>query len=159
MIRQLAQCPFCNHCELALDDNPQLVFNPDDARHLPCPHLTFVDGGYEQRERDKRGVEHVVGSTEFRWLSNSTDNEDRIGPIEPYLRELLETGPGWEFAPPVRFVVQRLSAEGQAQDVKGAGYTAWEANGYSVFAENPAAFWAELPSCHQRHLASMKLEE
>ena len=32
MIRQLAQCPYCKHCELALDDNPQLVFNPDDMR-------------------------------------------------------------------------------------------------------------------------------
>jgi len=159
MIRQLAQCPYCKHCELALDDNPQLVFNPDDSEHAPYPHLAFVDGGYEQRERDKRGIEHVIGSTEFRWLSDSRDTEDRIGSIEPYLRELLESGPAWEFAPPVPFVAQPLSAEGKALDAKGAAYTAWEVDGYCIFAENPATFWASLPACHQRHLASMNLEE
>jgi hypothetical protein len=159
MIRQLAQCPYCKQCELALDDNPQLVFNPDESRHAPCPHLAFVDGRYEQRERDQRGIERVIGSTEFRWLFGNPDNEDGIGPIGPYLGELVESGPGWEFAPPIPFVVQRLSAEGKANDAKGASYTAWEVDGYCIYAEDPAAFWAALPSCHQRHLASLHLEE
>ncbi len=159
MIRELAQCPYCKHCEIALDDNPQLAFNPDEGGRAPCAHLAFVDGGYEQRERDKRGIEHVIGSTEFRWLSNSADTEDRIGSIEPYLRELLESGPDWEFAPPVSFVTFRLSAEGKAFDEKGVAYTAWEVDGYCVFAESPAPFWDALPACHERHLASMNLEE
>jgi hypothetical protein len=56
-------------------------------------------------------------------------------------------------------VVQRLSAEGKANNAKGASYTAWEVDGYCIFAEDPAAFWAALPPCHQRHLASLHLEE
>jgi hypothetical protein len=159
MIRQMAQCPYCKHCELALDDNLQLAFNPDDADRSPCPHLAFVDGRYEQRERDGRGIERVIGSTEFRWLSNSSDAEDRIGPIEPYLRELLESSPGWEFAPPIAFSVQSLSADGKARDAKGASYTAWEVDGHCIFAEVSAAFWSALPDCHERHLASLKIDE
>src|SRR5438128_11266281 len=116
MIRQLAQCPYCQRCELALDDNPQLVFNPEGGPATPCPHLAWVDGRYEQRERTKYGTESVIGSTEFRWDSAGPDGEERTAPLMPYLHELLEAGPGWSFAPAVPFAVQRLSAEAKAKD-------------------------------------------
>ena len=41
MIRQLAQCPYCKSTEIALDDAPELLINPDSAEHAPCAHLIF----------------------------------------------------------------------------------------------------------------------
>ena len=35
MIRQLA-VPYCNGCEIALDDHPELVFNPATETRAPC---------------------------------------------------------------------------------------------------------------------------
>jgi hypothetical protein len=157
MIRQLAQCPYCQRCELALDDNPQLVFNPEGGPPAPCPHLAWVDGRYEQRERTTHGTERVIGSTEFHWDSNGADAEEQIAALLPYLYELLEAGPGWPFAPSIPFTIQRLSAEGKANDSKGKPYTAWEVDGAAVFAQDPTAFWSALPECQERHLKSLEL--
>lgn len=158
MIGPLAQCPYCQRCELALDDHPQLVFNPDSGPPAPCPHLVWIDGRYEQRERTRFGTESVIGSTEFHWETPVSVADDRARALRPYLQELLETGAGWQFAPTVPFAIQRLSAEGKAQDAAGKPYTAWEVDGYAIFAHEPATFWAALPACHERHLATMTID-
>jgi hypothetical protein len=158
MIRQLAQCPYCRRCEIALDDNPQIVFNPDEREHEPCPHLALVDCSYEERERDRQGVERVIGSTELRWSPDLPESDKGVQQFEPYLHELLEAGPDWEFAPQMTFAVQPMNAESTAHDVNGVRYTAWVVNGWSLFASDLASFWSALPACHQRHLESLRME-
>ena len=59
MIRNLARCPYCGDCEIALDDNPSLVFNPG-GRQEPCPHLAWVDGRYAQWELSPQGINRVI---------------------------------------------------------------------------------------------------
>jgi hypothetical protein len=158
MIRELAQCPYCQRCEVALDDHPALVFNPDgDGR--PCPHLAWVDGRYSDWELTPRGVNRVIGSLEFRWDPDEPDAAERTEELLPYLRELLDAGPGWPFAPAVPFTAAPLRAEQTAVDGRGKSYTVWEVDGWALFAQSPAAFWADLPACRDRQLASLRVEE
>src|SRR5437016_11666825 len=99
MNRRLAQCPYCNQCEIALDDHPALVFNPDSDSHSPCAHLAWVDGRYSQWEHTPQGLNHVIGSVEFRWDPSVPGAEERTNQLLPYLHELLEAGASWPFAP------------------------------------------------------------
>ena len=87
MIRHLAQCPYCNGCEIALDDHPELVFNPATDTRAPCPHLAWVDGRYSQWDHPAHGADQMIGSVEFRH-----DSEERTNELLPYLHELLEAG-------------------------------------------------------------------
>jgi hypothetical protein len=159
MIRQLAQCPYCNDCEIALDDSPELTFNPGAARPTPCPHLAWVDGRYAQWEHTSLGSNRVIGSTEFRWDPDEPDAEERTNALLPYLRELLEAGPGWPFGPAEPFVAVPLRAEETATDRKGKTYTLWDVDGWAIFARRPEAFWAALPACQQRQLDALDVEE
>ncbi len=157
MIRQLAQCPYCKDCEVALDDHPELVFNPGAARQGPCAHLAWVDGRYSQWERSPQGINRVIGSLEFRW--DFPGMEEQVEGLLPYLRELLDAGAGWAFAPAAAFEVRPLRAEETAQDKRGRSYTLWEVDGWAIFAQAPAAFWAALPAARERQLAALKVEE
>ena len=65
MIRNLAQCPYCGDCEIALDDHPSLVFNPAGSSS-PCGHLAWVEGRYSQWDLSPQGINRAIGSTEFR---------------------------------------------------------------------------------------------
>jgi hypothetical protein len=157
MIRQLGQCPYCNRCEIALDDHPQLVFNPQTDSPTPCPHLAWVDGRYSQWEETPRGSNRMIGSIEFRWDFPRPNAEEDAEQLLPYLHELVEGGPNWPFAPAEPYVIQRLNAEEKASDARGKSYTLWDVDGWAVFASNPAAFWAALPACQERQLASLKM--
>ncbi len=107
MIRQLAQCPYCNGCEIALDDHPELVFNPATETRAPCPHLAWVDGRYSQWDHPGHGADQMIGSVKFRHDAEGPSAEERTDQLLPYLQELLEAGPGWAFGPAEPHVIQR----------------------------------------------------
>jgi hypothetical protein len=83
MTRQLARCPCCSEGEIALDDHPQLAFDPDGTGR-PCPHLARVDGRYSQWEHE-HGLNRVIGSVEFRWDPPEPGAEERTEQLLPYL--------------------------------------------------------------------------
>jgi hypothetical protein len=160
MIRQLAQCPYCKQCEIALDDHPELVFNPDSGCTPPCSHLAWVDGGYSLWELSSHGINTSIGSTEFHWQLGGPEADAVVEPLLPYIHELLEAGVNWPFAPKEPFVVLSMNAEEKKIDPKrGKEYTVWDVDGWAIFAEQPAAFWAALPACQERLLASMDVED
>ncbi len=154
MTRRLAQCPYCKQCNLALDDHPQLVFEPSGA---PCPHVAWVDGRYSQWERTPHGTDRVIGSTEFRFAPPGAGDYDGQQELLPYLQELAGQGPTWPFAPPGPLTIQPLSAEEKSTDAKGRSHTVWDVDGVAIFAQDAAAFWSAVPNCRQRHLASMQM--
>ncbi|MBI1915505.1 MAG: hypothetical protein HYS12_12335 [Planctomycetes bacterium] len=156
MIRNLAGCPYCGACEVALDENPLVTFNPG-GDELPCPHLAWVEGRYSQWELSPQGINRAIGSTEFRWEPPGAGAAERTEALLPYLKELVHQGPGWAFAPPTPFALQMLSAEEKGTDQRGRSYTMWDVDGWAVFAENPTAFWAALTECQQRQLASLEM--
>lgn len=163
MIRNLAQCPYCKSCEIALDDRPAVAFNPDGDQQ-PCVHLAWVDGRYSQWELSPRGINRVIGSNEFCWNPPTLqaflqDDAERTEQLLPYLKELANQGPGWAFAPDTPFGLETLSAEEKATDARGKSYTAGDVDGCAIFAENPAIFWAALPACQDRQLSGLTLEE
>src|SRR6516225_4435557 len=140
MIRQLAQCPYCQKCEVALDDHPRIVFNPDAAGDAPCDHLVWVDGRYSQWELSKLGVSRVIGSTEFRWDHPDFGAVDGEHTLTSFLKELASMGIAWEFAPAEPFVVQEITAEEKATSKKGRQYTVWDVDGAALFARDARAF-------------------
>ena len=158
MIRNLARCPYCGGCEVALDDSPELVFSPG-AGDTPCAHLAWVDGRYSQWERSAQGIDRVIGSTEFRWAPPGESPGDGEEGMVPYLNELLNGGPGWAFAPPGPFAPRPLNAEERATDGKGKSHLVWDVDGWAVLAQDPAGFWAQLPGCRERWLASLDVGE
>jgi hypothetical protein len=158
MIRNLAQCPYCGGCEIALDEAPSVALDPDGAAQ-PCSHLAWVDGRYAQWDRSPQGVNRVIGSTEFRWDPPEPGAAERTDALLPYLKELVNQGPGWAFAPPVPFALQTLCAEEKATDRRGKSFTLWDVDGWAVFAQDPAAFWAALPDCQERQLTALDLGE
>jgi hypothetical protein len=159
MIRQLAQCPYCNRCEVALDDRPALVFNPDRPQQTPCVHLAWVEGRYEQWEKGSHGVHRLIGSTEFRWDPPEPGAAERTEQLLPYLRELVNARAGWPFAPAEPFTVRLLSADEKGTDERGRSYPIWEVDGWAVFAQSPAAWWSALPACQERQLQSLEVPE
>jgi hypothetical protein len=159
MIPRLAQCPYCNQCEVALDDHPQLIFNPESDQHAPCPHLAWVDGRYSQWEETPQGTNRMIGSVEFRWDFSQPDAEQFTNSLLPYLHELVERGPNWAFAPAEPFVIGRLSAEEKAKDSRGKVFTLWDVDGWAIFAANPTAFWTALPARQELQLRSLEVDE
>jgi hypothetical protein len=157
MIRELARCPYCQGCEVALDDQVALVFDPEAPTHEPCPHLAWVDGRYSEWGPGTHGTSHLVGSTEFRWDPPEPDAEERTHRLLSYLRELLPSGAGWAFAPAVPFEIRTLSAEESTTTPEGKTQLLWDVDGWAVFAENPAAFWSALPECQERHQESLDM--
>jgi hypothetical protein len=158
MNRQLSQCPYCQSCEIALDDEPRIVFNPVTSSQAPCAHLVWVDGRYSQWERTQYGTSRVIGSTEFGWdhprLGATVDNT----PLTDYLRELANSGRSWAFAPSGPFEVKQISAEEKAKDRKGKEYTLWDIDGWAIFAQNAGAFVTQVPDCLGKQLAGWKIE-
>src|SRR5262249_61978953 len=98
MIRDLARCPYCGGCEVALDDHPSVVLDPG-GRQGPCPHLAWVDGRYAQWEVSPQGINRVIGSTEFRWDPARPGAAEGAEALPPHPRELAAQGPGWAFPP------------------------------------------------------------
>jgi hypothetical protein len=158
MIRQLSQCPYCQQGEIALDDHPEVVFNPDGPRPGPCPHLVWVDGRYSQWDLDAHGFNRMIGSTEFRWDHPALAGVEGELPLTDYLRELAGSGPGWDFAPAQPFHARPISADQKKTDRKGKPHPVWEVDGAALFAQNPPAFVAELPACRDRQLAGLKVK-
>ncbi len=158
MIRNLARCPHCGNCEVALDDASSVVFNPDSPSR-PCPHLAWVDGRYSQFEPSPQGVPHLIGSSEFRWNPPDPGTEETVAGLLPFLKELANQGQGWAFAPPVPFVLRPLTAEGQSSGSPESSSSSWDIDGCTIFAQNPMAFWAALPACQERQLESLRVDD
>src|SRR3954466_6513091 len=118
MIRQLARCPYCDGCEITLNDDPDLVFDPDGTG-TPCPHLAWVDGRYAQWELSPQGINRVIGSTEFRWDPPEPGAPERTEALLPYLKELIHQGSGWAFAPATPFALRMFSAEEKGTNPRG----------------------------------------
>jgi hypothetical protein len=156
VIRQLTRCPYCGGCEVAVDDRPDLVFDPEgDGK--PCAHLAWAEGRYSQWDKSPQGVTRVIGSVEMRWDPPEPDAPERTEQLLPYLKLLVTANPGWTFAPAVDYRVLDLSAEEKAVDRRGKTYTKWDVDGWAIFAADPASFWAALPDCQERHLASLEM--
>jgi hypothetical protein len=154
MIHQLTKCPYCQHCEVVLDDHPQLAFTPDGS---PCPHAAWIDGRYLQWEHTPHGTDRVMGSTEFRYAPPAVGDYDAQQEILPYLQELAQQGAAWPFAPPMPLTILPLSAEEKSTDAKGHGRAVWDIDGVAIFAQDAAEFWSVVPACRQRQLASMEM--
>ena len=155
MMRQLAQCPYCQDCEVALTDSLDVVFNPDGDPPQPCPHLIWVEGRYSQWGLNplpgrKTKIARMIGSTEFAWLAPGLVEREDAQQLRAYLKELLDAGGGWEFAPPEAHNVRRNSIDQNVTDADGKEYPSWGVEGAAVFAASPGAFIGSLPACLDR---------
>jgi hypothetical protein len=156
MIRQLSQCPYCGRCEIALDDEPRQVFNPDGPDNVACEHLVWVGGRYSQWEPTPHGTNRVIGSTEFRWDHRGLREAEDDVTFTDYLRERGSSGRNWEFAPAETFEMLPITADEKAAGPKGRSYTTWDVDGWALFALHADALVARLPGCRDRHLASLE---
>lgn len=139
MIRQLARCPYCNGCEITLNDSFEVVFNPDSHDRAPCEHLIWANGGCSQWERMLHGVSRVIGSTAIYWSHPCLNASGPSESLVPYMEMLVQSGKGWEFAPLEPFQIQNINEEG----------TTWEADGWAVFARRPGDFLAAIIECRE----------
>lgn len=152
MIRQLAQCPYCNRCEIALDDAFDVACNPGAADAGPCPHLIWADGRYSQWGSStlpgrKTKISRIIGSTEFRWNHPGLSEVPEFDRLMQYLKDLADSGKTWEFAPVVAFEVSQLSSDEKEKGPDGKEYVVWDVDGQALFAQDAAAFVAVLPAC------------
>jgi hypothetical protein len=155
MIRNLARCPYCGGGEVALEV-PSLALDPG-GEGRPCPHLAWVDGRYAEWEVSPQGVDRIVGSTEFRWEPPAAGSAAQVEGLLPYLRELARQGKGWPFAPPVPFDLEPLAADERARDNDGREHITWDVDGWVIFAEDPAGFWARLPDCQRQQREALRV--
>jgi hypothetical protein len=159
MIRPLAQCPYCQGCEVALSDSFDVVLNPDADPPQPCPHLIWVEGRYTQWGLSplpgrKTKIARMVGSNEFAWQHPGLAARDETGALSAYLKELTGAGGGWEFAPPAAYVVRAILLDEKIKDATGREYPNWDVEGTAVFAAEPEAFLDSLPACAERQNAA-----
>ena len=154
MIRQLAQCPYCQGCEVALTDSPELVFNPGGTGG-PCPHLVWLEGRYSQWELTilpgrKTRLPRLIGSTELGWAHPALGEGEEGERAWTFLRELAGAGTGWDFAPPIAHVVQPISLDQTVKGPDGKDHPSWEVEGAVIFAQDAPAFVAAIPACLER---------
>ncbi len=159
MIRPLAQCPYCQGCEVALTESFDVVLNPDAKPPRPCPHLMRVEGRYSQWGLDplpgrKTKVARMVGSNEFAWQHPDLAARQDADLLQTYLKELVSSGAGWEFAPSVEHLVRTISLDRKVKEADGREYPNWEIEGTALFARDAAAFVASLPACLARQSAA-----
>jgi hypothetical protein len=155
MIRNLAQCPFCQRCEVALNDNLEVVFNPGAAPAEPCAHLVYVQGGYSQWELKplpgrKTMLPRMTGSTEFEWQHQGLASEEEPERLPNFLKDLVNAGSQWEFAPQQPHVIRPISLDQSIRGPDGKEHPSWEVEGAAVFARDAGGFIDELPACQAR---------
>lgn len=153
MIRQLAQCPYCETCEIALSDSLQLVCNPETSCQ-PCSHLVWAEGRYSQWERRplpgrKTKMPHMVGSTEFEWQHPLLAGHEDPAELRAFLQELVAAESDWEFTPPARHLRRSISRDQTVTEDRRV-YPDWEVEGVAVFAEDTEAFVVSLMDCIMR---------
>lgn len=155
MIRQLAQCPYCQNCEIALTDSLDVVFNPDSEAGQPCPHLIWLEGRYSQFALSplpgrKTKIARMIGSNEFEWLHPDPASSADAAPLRNYLKELASAGGGWSFAPAEEHALRFMSADHKITDANGKEYPEWEVEGTVLFAADAPALLRNLPSYVER---------
>jgi hypothetical protein len=158
MIRQLAQCPYCHACEIALTDSLDVTINPEGAAGQPCPHLICVEGRYSEWGLSaligrKTKLARIIGSNEFEWQHPNLAAGDDAQQMRLYLKELAGSGMGWEYAPAEQHVVRTISLDHKVKEPDGREYPSWEVEGVAVFAARPAEFLGSLPASLQRRNA------
>lgn len=149
MIRQLAQCPYCQGCEIALSDSFDVIFNPGSPQPQACSHLVYVDGRYSQFELDplpgrKTKMARMIGSTEFSWVHPSLASMANAQRIQAYLKELIEAEPGWTSAPTEEHALRHISRDQNITDEDGKVYPSWETEGAALFAPHALIFVGNL---------------
>jgi hypothetical protein len=159
MIRQLAQCPYCQGCEVALTDSFDVILNPDSSSQQACPHLIRVAGRYSQwglssMPGRKTKIARMVGSNEFDWQHPDLPLREDGESLQPYLKDLVESGAGWEFAPSEEHLVRTISLDQKITEADGREYPQWEIEGTALLARDAAAFLASLPACQTRQSAA-----
>jgi hypothetical protein len=150
MSTKLARCPYCPACDIILNDSLEVVFNPDTPEQVPCPHLIWATGGCSQWEPIVYGTPRIIGSTAIHWRHPDLSTDDCSEGLVGYMAILVQAGLGWEFAPDEPFQIQAISEEGMAEDLQGKKYTAWEADGWAMFAPQPREFLAALRACREK---------
>jgi hypothetical protein len=155
MIRQLAQCPYCEGCEVALTEEMELIFSPDTSPSRPCAHLVWVEGRYSQWGLSplpgrKTKIARRIGSSEFGWQHPTLAGHDDVQELMAFLRDLLTAGGDWQFAPNETHAVRIMSADHNVTESDGRVYPDWEVEGSALFATDPARFIASLPACRER---------
>lgn len=158
MFRDLAQCRYCKQTEVALDNAPELLLNPDGADHNACVHLVWIDGRYSQWDPRPHGPSHMIGSTEFRWDHPGFAEAENYQEWIDYLFNLANSGKKWDFAPETDFEIGNLNAEEKARTPKGQEYTAADVDGFAIFARDAAAFVQAIPLCQERLRASLDVK-
>lgn len=152
MIRQMAQCAYCQDCEVALTDDLEVVFNPDAQLRQPCRHLIYAEGRYSQFGLSplpgrKTKLARVIGSTEFEWQHPSLIDQEDASLLRTFLKDLVAAGNNWEDAPPEAHTVQPISLDQNVLEADGRKYPSWSIEGTAIFAGDPDAFIASLPAC------------
>jgi hypothetical protein len=159
MIRQLAQCPYCRQCEIAVDETPDLVFNPGSDQPTPCPHLIWLDGPYSWWDLGALGVPRQIGSIDLHWEHPAFTALEPAKLFADYLHELVSSGKEWSFAPAEPFEIADIWADEKATTPKGRSYTLWEVDGHAVFAQDAQAFLAALPGCVERRSQAFEVQK
>jgi len=154
MTRQLAQCPYCQTCEINLSDNLDVAFQSDSGAQ-PCPHLISVEARYSEWGLNtlpgrKTKIARIIGSNEVEWQHPSLAAWDDPHQLRAYLKELISAGKGWQFAPPEEHTVRLISAEEKFTDKDGRTYPSWEAEGAAIFTGDPEALLGGLRSSVER---------
>ncbi len=157
MIRNLARCPYCGGCEIALDEKPDLVFNPDKPAG-PCPHLAWIELRFAEFTLNEHGANHMIGSNELTWAPDFPLEEKLADEVHAFLHEFLVNGPRWAFAPAQPCTIKPISAEEKKADAKGHEHPLWEVDGNAIYAADSKAFWDALPACRERQLAALDVQ-
>lgn len=158
MTIRLTACPYCQECEICLDEHPQLVFTRGAQTVAPCRHLAWVDGRYSQWERGEHGASRMIGSSEFRWHLGGPQAEEWVNSLLPYLHELVEIGSAWPHAPEGSFTIQRLTAEEKTTGADHREQTSADVDGTAIFAADPESFWRSVPQCQDRWLETFNFQ-
>jgi hypothetical protein len=144
---------------VALDDTPEVVFNPETGNPVPCPHLIWVNGRYSQWELGHYGVPRQIGSIEFQWEHPQLSALEPSDQFAEYMRELANSGNGWRFAPAQPFEITEISADEKAATPRGKSYAVWEVDGQAIFAQDNQGFLAALPDCQKKQSEAFEIRK
>lgn len=154
MSKQLARCPYCDECSISLNDRFEIVFNPDNGDQAPCEHLIWAAGECSQWEPIVYSTSRIIGTTVIHWNHPGLSTIGPCNSFVPYLVMLVQSGPGWEFAPAEPFFIQGICEEGMGLDLRDKEYSVWEADGWAIFARRPWEFLADIVQCRDKQSAT-----
>lgn len=154
MMKRLTHCPYCNDSIISLNESFEVVFNADMPYRAPCDHLIVANGGCSQWEHRPHGTSRVIGSTVICWKHPALQTNEPACPLLAYLERLAQAGKGWEFAPAEAFEVQVINEDGSILGPLVQQDTGWEADGWAIYAREPAAFLTAIATRQEKESAT-----